>query len=61
VSPQFAYLHLDRRRLARHSPTIETGAVQTGHLAQRAHGLAFRSALLDFFKQASPPLTTAGG
>ena len=37
------------------------GAVQTGHLAQRAHGLAFRSALLDFFKQASLPLTTAGG
>jgi hypothetical protein len=56
-----AYFHLNRRGLARRAPTIETGSVQAGHLAQRVHGLAFRRGLLDFSKQASAPLTTAGG
>ena len=56
-----AYFHLDRCGLAWHAPAVETGPVQAGHLAQRVHGLAFRRGLLDFSKQASPPLTTAGG
>ena len=56
-----AQFHLDRRGLPRHAPAVETGPAQAGHLTQRAHGLAFRRGLLDFFKQASAPLTTAGG
>ena len=56
-----AHFHLDRSGLPRHPPAVETGPAQAGHLAQRVHGLAFRRGLLDFFKQASAPLTTAGG
>ena len=56
-----AHFHLHRRGLSRHAPAVETGPAQAGHLAQRVHGLAFRRGLLDFFKQASAPLTTAGG
>ena len=56
-----AYLHLDGSGLSRQTPAVETGPAQAGHLAQRVHGLAFRRGLLNFFKQASAPLTTAGG
>jgi hypothetical protein len=34
---------------------------EPGHVAQCVHGLPFRGDFLDFFKQASAPLTTAGG
>jgi len=56
-----ADLHLDRRGLARCAPAVEAGPVEAGHLAERGHVLTFRRGLLDFFKQASAPLTTAGG
>jgi len=56
-----AQFHLDRCGLPRHAPAVKTGPVQAGHLTQRIHGFAFRRALLDFFKQTSAPLTTAGG
>ncbi len=56
-----AQFHLDWCGLPRYAPAVETGPVQTGHLAQRVHGLAFCRGLLDFSKQASAPLTTAGG
>src|SRR5437763_16041637 len=47
--------------MARSTPSIETGSAQACHLTQCVHGFAFRCGLLDFFKQTSPPLTTAGG
>lgn len=56
-----ADFHLHGCSVARRPPAIEAGAVQSCHLAQSVHGLAFRRGLPDFFKQASPPLTTAGG
>ena len=59
--PLVAQFHLHRSGLARPAPAVETGPAQAGHLTQRVHGLAFRRALLDFFKQASAPMTTAGG
>jgi hypothetical protein len=34
---------------------------QTSHLAQGIHRFPFDDGLTDFFKQASPLLTTAGG
>ena len=41
----------------------EDSRASGGNIAvtQRPYGLAFRRGLTDFFKQASPPLTTAGG
>jgi len=54
-------LHLYRSDQPWYLPTVKSGPVQAGHLAQRVHGLAFRRGLLDFFKQAAAPLTTAGG
>jgi len=56
-----AQFHLHCRTWTRRPPTVISGSAQAGHLAERAHGFAFRPGLLDFFKQASAPLTTAGG
>ena len=56
-----AQFHLHRSGLARRAPAVETGSAQAGHLTRCVHGLAFRGGLLDFFKQTSAPLTTAGG
>jgi hypothetical protein len=56
-----AQFHFHRSSLARHPPAIETSPAHAGHLTPRIHGLAFRRGLLNFFKQASAPLTTAGG
>jgi hypothetical protein len=53
--------HFHRCGLAWHPRPVESSPAQAGHLAKRTHSLAFRRGLLDFFKQASPPLTTAGG
>ena len=56
-----AQFHFHRAGLAWQTPAIEAGPAQAGDLTQRIHGLAFRRGLLDFFKQAPPPLAAAGG
>jgi hypothetical protein len=55
-----ADFHLHGRGLPRPPQSIKTGPIQARHLAKGAHGFAFRRGLLDFFKQASAPLTTTG-
>lgn len=56
-----AQFHLHRSGPRRQPPAVIAGPAQTGHLAQRIHGLAFLPRLTDFFKQTSAPLTTASG
>ena len=58
-----AQLHLDRIAGRPRQPTIVTRATQTGHLTQCVHRwpLSFLGRLSEFFKQATSPLTTAGG
>jgi hypothetical protein len=58
---RIAQFHFDRKTWPRHTPAIVTGAADASHLAQRVHGFAFRRGLPDFLKQATSPLTTAGG
>jgi hypothetical protein len=45
-----AQFHLDRCGLWWRSPALEPDAAQAGQLTQRAHDVAFRRGLIDFFK-----------
>ena len=56
-----ARFHFHRRSRARRWPAVETSPAHASHLPQRVPGFAFRRGLLNFFKQASAPLMTAGG
>lgn len=56
-----AHLHFDRRLPQRYPPSVKASPIQPRHLAKRVHGFPFAGGLLDFFKQAFSPFTTAGG
>ena len=56
-----AYFHFDWNALVQQPRPIKSSPVESRHGTQRDHRFGFFRGLADFFKQASAPLTTAGG